>query len=275
DGGHVHVELNHMSTASLPDGFRLGDNDTRILAVAKNLQHEGKNVVLVSKDLPMRIKASASGIHAEEYRAELARDRGYTGMVATTVGEPEMTDLYDGETLSLPESALLPVHTGLTITSPRGSALGRITREKQVTLVPGDQTVFGVSGRSAEQRVAIDLLQDESIGIVSLGGRAGTGKSALALCAGLEAVLERRTQRRIIGYRTLFAVGGQELGYLRGDQGDKMGPWVAFVFDPLGSMVSKIVIDEVLFHGMLEVLPLTHIRGRSFHEAFVIVDEAQ
>ena len=263
DGGHVHVELNHMNPASLPDGFRLGDNDTRILAVAKNLQLEGKNVVLVSKDLPMRIKASASGIHAEEYRAELARDRGYTGMVTTTVDEQTMTDLYDGQAVQISEVAHQPVHTGLTITSPRGSALGRVTRDRQVRLVEGDQTVFGVAGRSAEQRIAIDLLQDESIGIVSLGGRAGTGKSALALCAGLEAVLERRTQRKIMVFRPLFAVGGQELGYLPGDQGEKMGPW------------GQAVFDEVLSRGMLEVLPLTHIRGRSLHDAFVIVDEAQ
>ncbi|WP_299299618.1 PhoH family protein [uncultured Brachybacterium sp.] len=275
DGGHVHVELNHMNPASLPDGFRLGDNDTRILAVAKNLQLEGKNVVLVSKDLPMRIKASASGIHAEEYRAELARDRGYTGMVTTTVDEQTMTDLYDGQAVQISEVAHQPVHTGLTITSPRGSALGRVTRDRQVRLVEGDQTVFGVAGRSAEQRIAIDLLQDESIGIVSLGGRAGTGKSALALCAGLEAVLERRTQRKIMVFRPLFAVGGQELGYLPGDQGEKMGPWGQAVFDTLGSMVSQNVIDEVLSRGMLEVLPLTHIRGRSLHDAFVIVDEAQ
>lgn len=275
DGGHVHVELNHMSTASLPDGFRLGDNDTRILAVAKNLQLEGKNVVLVSKDLPMRIKASASGIHAEEYRAELARDRGYTGMVTAAVDEQTMSDLYDGQVVEVPEIAHHPVHTGLTVTSPRGSALGRVTRDKRVRLVQGDQTVFGVAGRSAEQRVAIDLLQDESIGIVSLGGRAGTGKSALALCAGLEAVLERRTQRKIMVFRPLFAVGGQELGYLPGDQSEKMGPWGQAVFDTLGSMVSQNVIDEVLSRGMLEVLPLTHIRGRSLHDAFVIVDEAQ
>ncbi len=275
DGGHVHVELNHMNASVLPDGFRLGDNDTRILAVAKNLQLEGKHVVLVSKDLPMRIKASASGIHAEEYRAELARDRGYTGMVSASVDEQTMSDLYDGQDVEIPEVAHHPVHTGLTITSPRGSALGRVTREKLVRLVPGDQTVFGVSGRSAEQRIAIDLLLDESIGIVSLGGRAGTGKSALALCTGLEAVLERRTQRKIMVFRPLYAVGGQELGYLPGDQQEKMGPWGQAVFDTLGSMVSQNVIDEVLSRGMLEVLPLTHIRGRSLHDAFVIVDEAQ
>lgn len=274
-GGRVQVELNHMSTASLPDGFRLGDNDTRILAVAKNLQLEGRAVALVSKDLPMRIKASACGLHAEEYRAELARDRGYTGMVSATIDDDAMARLYDGQLIDIPEVAHHPVHTGLTLTSSRGSALGRLTADHRVRLIPGDQTVFGVSGRSAEQRVAIDLLLDESIGIVSLGGRAGTGKSALALCTALEAVLERRTQRRIMVFRPLFAVGGQELGYLPGDQQEKMGPWGQAVFDTLGSMVSQNVIDEVLSRGMLEVLPLTHIRGRSLHDAFVIVDEAQ
>lgn len=275
DGGRIHVELNHSSVDSLPDGFRLGDNDTRILAVAKNLQLDGKTVVLVSKDLPMRIKASASGIHAEEYRAELARDRGYTGLATGSISGEDMQRLYDGEEIDAPEVADLPVHTGITLTSERGSALGRLTRTGQVRLIPGDQTVFGVSGRSAEQRIAIDLLLDESIGIVSLGGRAGTGKSALALCTGLEAVLERRTQRKIMVFRPLYAVGGQELGYLPGDQHEKMGPWGQAVFDTLGSMVSQNVIDEVLSRGMLEVLPLTHIRGRSLHDAFVIVDEAQ
>src|SRR5690625_6606141 len=94
-------------------------------------------------------------------------------MVTAGVDEQRMSDLYDGELIDIPEVAHHPVHTGVTVTSPRGSALGRITRDKQVRLVPGDQSVFGVSGRSAEQRIAIDLLLDESIGIVSLGGRAG------------------------------------------------------------------------------------------------------
>jgi PhoH-like ATPase len=275
DGGHVHVELNHGNDRVLPDGFRLGDNDTRILAVAKNLQLEGRSVVLVSKDLPMRIKASACGIHAEEYRAELARDRSFTGMVTAQITEDEMSRLYDGESIPVPSIAHQPVHTGVTLTSGRGSALGRLAADGTVRLVPGDLSVFGVTGRSAEQRIAIDLLMDDEVGIVSLGGRAGTGKSALALCAGLEAVLERRTQRKIMVFRPLFAVGGQELGYLPGDQGEKMNPWAQAVFDTLGSLVSQNVIDEVISRGMLEVLPLTHIRGRSLHDAFVIVDEAQ
>src|SRR5699024_10939100 len=137
-------------------------------------------------------------------RAELARDRRDTGMVTASVDEQTMTDLYYRQAVDLPEIAHHPVHTWLTLTSLRGSALGRVTRDKQVRLVRGELTVFGVSGRSAEQRVAIDMLQDESVGTVSLGGRAGTGKSALALSAGMEAVLERRTQRRIMVYRPMF-----------------------------------------------------------------------
>ncbi|MEP7180166.1 MAG: PhoH family protein, partial [Pseudonocardiales bacterium] len=113
------------------------------------------------------------------------------------------------------------------------------------------------------------------VGIVSLGGRAGTGKSALALCAGLEAVLERRAHKKVVVFRPLYAVGGQDLGYLPGNEGEKMSPWAQAVFDTLGALVTSDVMDEVLDRGMLEVLPLTHIRGRSLHDSFVIVDEAQ
>ena len=119
--------------------------------------------------------------------------------------------------------------------SERGSALGRVTPDKQVRLVRGDREAFGLRGRSAEQRVALDLLLDPDIGIVSLGGRAGTGKSALALCAGLEAVLERRQHRKVVVFRPLFAVGGQELGYLPGSESEKMQPWAQAVFDTLGA----------------------------------------
>ena len=139
----------------------------------------------------------------------------------------------------------------------------------------GDRDAFGLHGRSAEQRIALDLLLDPDVGIVSLGGRAGTGKSALALCAGLEAVMERRQHRKVVVFRPLYAVGGQELGYLPGSEAEKMGPWAQAVFDTLGALVSREVVEEVMDRGMLEVLPLTHIRGRSLHDAFVIVDEAQ
>ncbi|MBX3194707.1 MAG: PhoH family protein [Microbacteriaceae bacterium] len=274
-GGSLRVELNHTNTAVLPSGLQLGDNDSRILAVAMNLANDGLDVVVVSKDLPLRVKAASVGLAAEEYRAELAVDSGYTGLAEIDVSAEQMSDLYDDAVISSRLVQDLPVNTSLVIHSDRGSALGRVVAKGELKVVRGDRDVFGLHGRSAEQRLAIDLLLDPEIGIVSLGGRAGTGKSALALCAGLEAVLERQQHRRIMVFRPLYAVGGQELGYLPGDQGEKMNPWGQAVFDTLGALVSENVLEEVVERGILEVLPLTHIRGRSLHDAFVIVDEAQ
>ncbi|MEV0096039.1 PhoH family protein [Streptomyces sp. NPDC050738] len=275
-GGTLRVELNHSDPSVLPAGYRLGDNDSRILAVARNLQAEGYDVTVVSKDLPLRIKASSVGLLAEEYRAELAiTDSGFTGMSELPLSADQVDLLFSEETLYVPEAADFPVHTGLVLQSERGKALGRVTGEGNVRLVRGDREAFGLHGRSAEQRIALDLLLDPDIGIISMGGRAGTGKSALALCAGLEAVLERGQHKKVMVFRPLYAVGGQELGYLPGSEADKMGPWAQAVFDTLSSVTSREVIEEVLGRGMLEVLPLTHIRGRSLHDAFVIVDEAQ
>ena len=224
----------------------------------------------------MRVKASSVGLPAEEYRAELAIETGYTGMSEVDVTRGELDDaVRRGVARPARPPATCRATPAWCCISERGSALGRVTADKQVRLVRGDREAFGLRGRSAEQRVALDLLLDPDIGIVSLGGRAGTGKSALALCAGLEAVLERRQHRKVVVFRPLFAVGGQELGYLPGNESEKMQPWAQAVFDTLGAVTSTDVIEEVLARGMLEVLPLTHIRGRSLHDAFVVVDEAQ
>jgi len=273
DGGSLRVELNHSNMSVLPSGLQLNDNDSRILAL--NLSNDGLDVVVVSKDLPLRVKAASIGLAAEEYRAELAVDSGWTGIADVTLGSEQMSQLYDEEQLATRLVGDMPVNTGLVIHSDRGSALGRVTERGKLRLVRGDRDIFGLHGRSAEQRLAIDMLLDPEIGIVSLGGRAGTGKSALALCAGLEAVLEKQQHKKIMVFRPLYAVGGQELGFLPGDASEKMNPWAQAVFDTLGSVVSQNVLDEVVERGLLEVLPLTHIRGRSLHDAFVIVDEAQ
>jgi PhoH-like ATPase len=277
EGGTIRVELNHTDADSLPSGFRLGDNDTRILAVARNLGNEHHDVTLVSKDLPMRIKASAVGLRAEEYHGEHTgeSDPGYSGMAELEVPAIVLDELYDDGWTDVEAARELPCHTGLVLLSERGTALGRVGPDKHVHLVRGDREAFGIHGRSAEQRIALEMLLDPEVGIVSLGGRAGTGKSAMALCAGLEAVLERRQHQRVLVFRPLYAVGGQELGYLPGSESEKMSPWAQAVFDTLGAITSREVIEEVLERGMLEVLPLTHIRGRSLHDAFVIVDEAQ
>ena len=274
-GGTVRVELNHTDADVLPAGLRLSDNDTRILAVARNLAADGDDVTLVSKDLPLRVKASSVGLHAEEYRAEAVIESGWTGMAELEIAGSDLDSLYEAGVADIEAARGLPCHTGLVLHSERGSGLGRVTADKTVRLVRGDREVFGLRGRSAEQRIALDLLMDEDVGIVSLGGRAGTGKSALALCAGLEAVLERRKYHKVLVFRPLYAVGGQDLGYLPGTEAEKMNPWSQAVYDTLGALTTTDVVEEVADRGMLEVLPLTHIRGRSLHDAFVVVDEAQ
>ena len=274
-GGGLHVELNHSDPEVLPPGFRTDTNDSRILACALNLASEGHPVTLVTKDVPLRVKAASVGLEAEEYRAQDVISTGWTGMSEIPVLPDTVDALFKEGTTDVDEARELPPNTGLRLPAGSQSALGRVTSEKRVKLVRGDREVFGLHGRSAEQRIALDLLLDQEVGIVSLGGRAGTGKSALALCAGLEAVLERQQHRKVMVFRPMYAVGGQDLGYLPGSENDKMQPWGQAVYDTLGAVASENVIEEISQRDMLEVLPLTHIRGRSLHDAFVIVDEAQ
>ena len=283
DGGTLRVELNHQDQSLLPTAFRGPEGDHRILACALNLAHEGKDTVLVTKDVPLRVKAGAVGVQADEYHAQDVVLTGYTGMATVQTSSDVIDALYrDGEVMldgveTEKGTAVedLPVHCGLTLAAGAQSALGRMSADGVVELVRGDINAFGLQGRSAEQRIALDLLMDPNVGIVSIGGRAGTGKSALALCAGLEAVLERGEHRRIVVFRPMYAVGGQSLGYLPGTESDKMNPWAQAVYDTLEGLVSDNVMEEVHERGLIEVLPLTHIRGRSLHDAFVIVDEAQ
>ena len=276
EGGTLSVELNHSDLSALPHGFlRDNSNDSRILAIAKNLMSDGRNVVLVTKDLPLRVKASSMGVEAQEYLAELVSSSGWGGIVELTVGASTIDELYANERAEHEAAFELPIHTGVVLHSERGSALARVTSDQQLQLVRGDRSAFGLHGRSAEQRIALDLLLDPEIGIVSLGGRAGTGKSALALCAGLELVMERRLHKKVVIFRPLYPVGGQELGFLPGSEGEKMSPWAQAVFDTLGALVSQQVLEEIIDRSLIEVLPLTHIRGRSLHDSFVIVDEAQ
>lgn len=281
--GTVQVELNHVDQSVLPTGLRGEQNDHRILACALNLRSEGHNVTLVTKDVPLRVKAGSVGLDADEYKAQDVVLTGYNGMARAEVPSQMIDELYEtGEvdlagvqTVDGAELDELPVHCGVQLTAGSQSALARVVGDGLVDQVPADLEAFGIRGRSAQQRVALDLLLDEEIGIVSLGGSAGTGKSALALCAGLEAVMERGLHKRIVVFRPLYAVGGQELGYLPGSESEKMNPWAQAVFDTLEGVVSDNVVDEVIHRDLLEVLPLTHIRGRSLNDSFVIVDEAQ
>jgi PhoH-like ATPase len=274
-GGTLRVEVNHTEMAGFPAVFGRETNDHRILAVGRNLAAEGRDVTIVTKDLPLRLKASVVGLAADEYRNELASDSSWGGVVELTVDREVIDTLFGDHVVEDAEARLLPCNTGVVLHAGSQSALGRVRDDKRIHLARSDRALFDVRGRSAEQRIAMDLLADDHVGIVSLGGPAGTGKSVLALAAGLDAVLEQRTHNRVIVFRPIFPVGGQDLGYLPGSEAEKMMPWGAAVTDALEAIAGPEVIEEVLGRGLLEVQPLTHIRGRSLTDSFVIIDEAQ
>ncbi len=277
DGGTVRVELNHRDPSHLPESLQGTTNDHRILAVASSLAAEGAEVTLVSKDLPLRLRASMAGVGADDYHPVTAG-----GSPGTSSGFEELSapgtvidELYRDGVADLDEARDLPCHTGLALTNGSQSVLARVHGDKRVRRVDADLELFGVRGRNAEQRIALDLLADPDIGVVSLGGQAGTGKSVLALAAGLESVVERRTHRRVVVFRPLFAVGGQDLGYLPGTEVEKMSPWSAAVVDALEAVTERHVVEELMEEGLLETLPLTHIRGRTLTDTWVVIDEAQ
>jgi PhoH-like ATPase len=195
-------------------------------------------------------------------------------MAELEVAGSDLDLLYADGRVDVPEARELPTHTGLVLLSERGSGLGSGRPDKSVR--PGARRPRRVRRprRSAEQRVALDLLLDPDVGIVSLGGRAGTGKSALALCAGLESVLERRAHKKVVVFRPLYAVGGQELGYLPGDSAEKMGPGRRPSSTPSAPSWPRGRRGGAGPRAARGAAAHAH-PGRSLHDAFVVVDEAQ
>ena len=275
-GGTLRVELNHQDPHVLPEALRDQSNDHRILSVAKTLADEGRDAVVVTKDLPLRLKAAAVGLPADEYRSELATPTEWPGVTVVDPAPKELIDeLYDGARVDAEEVAHeLLTHTAVILRSGSQSAIARVLPDKSLRLVQ-PPTAFGLRSRSAEQQIALDLLLDDDIGIVSLGGRAGCGKTVLALAAALELTIEQSLFRKILVFRPLFAVGGQELGYLPGSEAEKMSPWSAGISDALSAFCEPSTVDHILGDGVLDVLPLTHIRGRTFTNSIVIIEEAQ
>ena len=206
--------------------------------MAKTLADEGFDTVVVTKDLPLRLKAAAVGIPADEYRSELAAPNEWPGIATVDPAPSELLDaLYEGARVDAEEVGHeLLTHTSVILRSGSQSAIARVLPNKTLRLIH-PPTAFGLRARSAEQQIALDLLLDDDIGIVSLGGRAGCGKTVLALAAALDLTIEQSRFHKILVFRPLFAVGGQDLGYLPGSEAEKMSPWAA---------------------GITEVLPLTH-----------------
>ena len=209
-GGSVRVELNNIHSSDIPEAFQAPLNDNKILAVAYNLSNK-EDVTLLTKDLPLRLKASVLGIKSDDYSQDDFNE-SWIGIEEVNVDHFTIDEIYEEGSVRSAES--FPENTGIILKSGNQSALAKY-RNGNLKLIK-DKNIFDVRGRSAEQRIAIDFLTDPSIEIVSIGGNAGTGKSLIALAAGLESVIEKRQHKKVVIFRPLYAVGGQDLGYLPG-----------------------------------------------------------
>ena len=300
-GGTLRVEGNHVSE-TLPPYLDPATPDHRILSVAL-----GTGGTLVTKDGALRIKGSQLGVPVEDYRADTVQvDEHYTGIATVDVDQELLDGLHRDGKVTLDaaytdcDGESLWVNQNLLLRAGRSSSgLGRVVGcdvdgSVDVQRVGGAPRAFGVQPRDVRQTFALDLLTDPSVPCVSLMGMAGTGKTFLALAAGLEQVLEARAYRRLSVYRPLVAVGRQEVGYLPGDLDEKLQPWMAAVHDNLYSLFRRdddpggwggagghdhsrvqSTVDALLDRGQLEMAAITYLRGRSITDEFVIVDEAQ
>jgi len=274
EGGSIRVEVNNIDDSGLPAALRTDENDNRILAVASNLAKEGEPVTLVTKDLPLRLKASIAGLIAEDYGVDSDKSMDWAGVQEIIVEEDVLEDLFIDGQVDNP-SHELPVNTGIILrTSTKKSALGRINAHGRIQIIES-KSPLGLQPRNAEQSIALDILSDNGVGIASLGGLAGSGKTIMALAAGLEAVTKKHTYKKVIVFRPVYSVGGQDLGFLPGTAEEKMAPWTAAIVDAMESFLRPNEIRDIQIAKQIEVLPLTHIRGRTLKDSYVIIDEAQ
>ncbi len=288
-GGDLRVELNHQSPEHLPSELIAAKADNRILATALNLKHDNLPVILVTKDTNLRIKADAVGLRAEDYESDtITIDELYSGEMELAVEPGAIEEFYaKGE---LPSSDPKPRPNQFVLikntANPSQTALARYSQQKQalVPILGIKHGVWGITSRNKQQHFALDLLLNDDIRLVTLVGKAGTGKTLLALAAGLDKTIEARSFQRLVVSRPVFPMG-KDIGFLPGDIEEKLRPWMQPIRDNLdflvgssggpGRVKGKKDLQSLFDLGMIEVEPLTYIRGRSMPNQYLIVDEAQ
>ncbi len=288
-GGNLRVELNHQSPQHLPPELIASKADNRILATALNLKHDDLPVILVTKDTNLRIKADALGMRAEDYESDtVTLDELYSGETELPVEPGAIDEFYAKGELPPHDPKPYPNQFALLKNSANESqtALARYSHQKNafVPIINIKHGVWGVNARNKQQQFALELLLNDDIRLVTLVGKAGTGKTLLALAAGLEKTIENRAFQRLVVSRPVFPLG-KDIGFLPGDIEEKLRPWMQPIRDNLdflmgasavaGRVKGKKDLQSLFDLGMIEVEPLTYIRGRSMPNQYLIVDEAQ
>ncbi len=307
-GGTVRIEVNHGSIDKLPEGLDWSKHDNRILAVTYQLHREKSNVHLVTKDLNLRIKADVIGIPSEDfYRDKVQFDSLYSGVGTEAVTEEQFDGFYRNKKLVMNEEWAGHPNQFFILRNPGNPSQSALSRHQNdhtlVPLIHADAECFGIRARNKEQRFAMELLLNDQIGAVTLVGRAGTGKTLLAIAVGLQKVLDEKIYSRLLITRPIVPVGN-DIGFLPGDKDEKLRPWMQPIFDNIEHIFSSSqepresrsrlsvsgkngretdgdriksmrIVEHLIESGVMEMEPLTYIRGRSIPRQFIICDEAQ
>lgn len=288
NGGTLRVFIPSYKANNLPPELILAKADNQILSVALELKEKGDEpVCLVTKDTNLRIKADVLGISARDYESDrIEISELYEGFRTLPVSRDVIDGFYSNGSLNLPETAFYPNECVILVDEGdhKHTALARFNKDKGC-FVPLDvpkEGVWGIQPKNAEQRFLLDLLLNDSIKLVTISGKAGTGKTLLAIAAGLKKTADEEAYIRLLVSRPIFPMG-KDIGYLPGTVEEKLSPWMQPIFDNLELIFGMerkekgkhYSYKELMNQGILELEPLTYIRGRSIPNQYIIVDEAQ
>ncbi|QED47397.1 PhoH family protein [Cytobacillus dafuensis] len=293
NGGSLRIELNHRSFQQLQDIFIEKTNDNRILAVAKNLSLEeetkenGRTVILVSKDALVRVKADAIGLLSEDFLSDrvVENDHQYTGFMEAYISQDALNRFYEKGELPVSDVSSFTVYPNqfLIMKDELGSSASAIgfvdkSRKKIKKLIFDNDQIWGIKPRNVQQTIAMELLLRKDLPLVTLTGKAGTGKTLIALASGLLQTEDYGHYKKLLVARPIVPVG-KDIGFLPGEKEEKLRPWMQPIFDNLEYLFNtkKPGELEAILAGMgsIEVEALTYIRGRSIPDQYIIIDEAQ
>lgn len=294
NGGTLRIELNHKSFLKMKEIFIERSNDNRIIAVALNLQEEEEDkdqprpVTLVSKDALVRVKSEALGLHAEDFLSDqvVQYSKSYMGCIELKVNKETINEFYAQQKIAiqkLKQRRILYAHEFVILKDELGSsasAIGKVSPDGNFLkpLTFNDDHIWGVKARNVQQKMAFELLLNDHIPLVTLTGKAGTGKTLLSLAAGLLKIEDENKYQKLLVARPVVPMG-KDIGFLPGEKEEKLRPWMQPIYDNLEYLFHTKKpgdLDRILQGmGSIQVEALTYIRGRSIPEQFIIIDEAQ